>query len=85
MLVAEPSAEASADDSPEDSLRLTSAMLRLHAESARRFQREIRLVDRFTAGYESIPVLLVDALAQDVHDLEALRRVGQMLGSGQPT
>jgi len=85
MLVAEPSAEASADDSPEDSLRLTSAMLRLHAESARRFQREIRLVDRFTAGYESIPVLLVDALAQDVHDLDALRRVGQMLGSGQPT
>lgn len=85
MLGADTSPDGATDDSAEASLRLTSAMLGLHAESARRFQREIRLVDRFTAGYDAIPVLLVDALAQDVHDLDALRRVGEMLGSGQPT
>jgi anion-transporting ArsA/GET3 family ATPase len=78
MLATEPAAV-------DDSLRLTSAMLRLHAEAARRHQREIRLVGRFTGGYDAIPVLLVDALAQDVHDLDALRNVGEMFASGQPT
>lgn len=65
------------------SLDLTAVILRLHAQAVRRFQREQRLVDRFTAGYASIPVLMVDALAQDVHDIDALRDVGNMFTTEQ--
>ena len=70
---------AKSDDAA--TLALTVSMLRLHAQAERRYQRERRLIERFTATAESMPVLLLDALAQDVHDLDSLRDVGAMFAS----
>ncbi|MGI9196055.1 MAG: ArsA family ATPase [Candidatus Nanopelagicales bacterium] len=66
--------EQIAEDSP-----LTAALLRMHAERERNAERQRRLARRFTSAHPGVPVTEVIALAEDVHDLEGLRTVGDLL------
>jgi anion-transporting ArsA/GET3 family ATPase len=66
--------EASSGTAP-----LTEGLLRLHANLAETAERQEALARRFTAGHPGIPVVEVPAAAQDIHDLEGLREVGQAL------
>ncbi len=58
---------------------LTAQLLRLHAERAKVMAREQSMTTRFTATHPHVPRAQVAALAQDVHDLPSLRRVGRDL------
>jgi anion-transporting ArsA/GET3 family ATPase len=69
-------ADDPAEDSPE---ALTASLLELHADRMRQSERQHRLADRFVAANPRVPVTAVTALAQDVHDLEGLRRVGDLM------
>ena len=71
-------APASAGEEPAGS-NLTAGLLRLAAERARIVARETRLRGRFTAAHPSVPTAVVPALATDVHDLDGLRLVGDLL------
>ncbi|WP_234335600.1 MULTISPECIES: ArsA family ATPase [Streptomyces] len=67
------------DDSDGDIDELAAGLLRLHAERMRLLARERRTRDRFTALHPDVPVAEVAALADDVHDLEGLRTIGERL------
>lgn len=69
-------AEDSAD--PASDL-LTAALLTLHAQRMSLAARQRHLADRFTSAHPGVPVSAVPALAEDVHDLEGLRLVGDLL------
>jgi anion-transporting ArsA/GET3 family ATPase len=58
---------------------LTAGLLRLHADQSRMVDREARLRERFAAAHPEVPTAVVPALAGDVHDLDGLRRVGELL------
>ncbi len=58
---------------------LTAGLLRLHADRARLVAREERLRRRFAAAHPRVPAAVVPALSTDVHDLEGLRLVGELL------
>jgi anion-transporting ArsA/GET3 family ATPase len=60
----------------------TAGLLQLHAERARTAARQRHLTERFTAAHESVPVVHVPALADDVHDLDGLREIGELLAQG---
>jgi anion-transporting ArsA/GET3 family ATPase len=58
-------------------------LLRLHADRTRIVEREAGLRDRFAAAHPAVPTAVVPALAGDVHDLDGLRRVGDLLAGDQ--
>jgi anion-transporting ArsA/GET3 family ATPase len=58
---------------------VTAGLLRLHADRMRRVAREMRLRQRFSAAHPHVPTVVVPALPTDVHDLDGLRRVGDLL------
>lgn len=58
---------------------LTAGLLRLHADRVHMVERERRLRDQFAVAHPQVPAAVVPALAGDVHDLEGLRRVGDLL------
>jgi len=58
---------------------LAAGLLRLHADRTRVVARESRLRQRFAAAHPQVPTTLVPALATDVHDLDGLRLVGELL------
>jgi anion-transporting ArsA/GET3 family ATPase len=58
---------------------LTAGLLRLHADGARIVARENRLRRRFSAAHPHVPTAVVPALSTDVHDLDGLRLVGDLL------
>ncbi len=58
---------------------MVAAVLRLHADRVSLAARERRLQDRFTAAHPAVPVVEVNALPGDVHDLAGLRTVGDFL------
>ena len=58
---------------------LTAGLLRLHADRRRLVARETRLRGRFSAAHPDVPTAVVPALSTDVHDLDGLRRVGDLL------
>jgi anion-transporting ArsA/GET3 family ATPase len=66
-----------------DEAGLTAGLLRLHADRARMVEREALLRDRFAAAHPAVSTAVVPALATDVHDLDGLRRVGDLL-AGTP-
>ncbi len=66
-----------------DEAGLTAGLLRLHADRARMVEREALLRARFVAAHPVVPTAVVPALATDVHDLDGLRRVGDLL-AGTP-
>ena len=61
----------------------TSGLLRLHADRVRMVEREATLRDRFAAAHPSVATAVIPALPTDVHDLDGLRRIGQLL-AGEP-
>jgi anion-transporting ArsA/GET3 family ATPase len=57
----------------------TSELLAVHAERARLSKREAKVAQRFTAAHPRVPTVSVSALPGDVHDLDGLRRIGDLL------
>ncbi|MCH0539764.1 ArsA family ATPase [Streptomyces sp. MUM 203J] len=76
-----PASGASAETSPAVA-RLTTGLLRLHAERMRVLARERRTRDRFTALHPDVAVAEVAALPGDVHDLAGLRDIATRLATG---
>jgi anion-transporting ArsA/GET3 family ATPase len=58
---------------------LTAGLLRLHADRTRIVAREAHLRQRFAAAHPQVPTAVVPALSTDVHDLDGLRLVGELL------
>lgn len=58
---------------------LAAAVLRVHADRLRLAERESRLRERFTSVHPDTPLVEVEALAEDVHDLAGLREIGDAL------
>ena len=73
------SARLRRDPKASETATLTSGLLRLHADRARMVEREAALRQRFAAGHPNVPTAVVAALAGDVHDLDGLRVVGDLL------
>jgi anion-transporting ArsA/GET3 family ATPase len=61
---------------------LAVAALRLHAERMQLIAAERRQAQRFTAAHPGVPVARVAAQPEDVHDLAALRVIGDSLSAG---
>jgi anion-transporting ArsA/GET3 family ATPase len=66
----------------QDPGSLTAGLLRLHADQTRIVEREALLRERFAAAHPHVPTAVVPALAGDVHDLDGLRQVGELLAGG---
>jgi anion-transporting ArsA/GET3 family ATPase len=58
---------------------LTAGLLRLHADRVRLVKREASLRERFAAAHPSVATTVVPALASDIHDLDGLRQIGELL------
>jgi anion-transporting ArsA/GET3 family ATPase len=63
----------------------TSELLTIHADRMRAATREQRLKKRFSAAHPGVPTVSVPALAGDVHDLDGLRRIGDLLAGNRTT
>jgi len=59
---------------------LAVTALRLHAERMQQVSAQHRLAEHFTAAHPDVPVAEIPAQAQDVHDLDGLRAIGQAFG-----
>ncbi|MFC5065543.1 ArsA family ATPase [Actinomycetospora atypica] len=59
----------------------TAAVLRLHADRVETAERERRVLARFTRAHPGVPIVDVPAMATDVHDLDGLRAIGELLTS----
>jgi len=57
----------------------TAELLTIHADRMRVAAREQRLKKRFSAAHPGVPTASVAALAGDVHDLDGLRLIGDLL------
>ncbi|MFE3452073.1 ArsA family ATPase [Nonomuraea sp. NPDC059194] len=64
---------------------LTAAVLRLHAGRMQLAAREHRERDHFVSAHPTVPVVEVPAMPQDVHDLDGLHAIGQLLAAGADT
>ncbi|WP_107704425.1 ArsA family ATPase [Nocardioides allogilvus] len=60
----------------------TAGLLRLHADRARIVMREAHLRERWSTEHPGVATAVVPALSTDVHDLEGLRRIGDLLAEG---
>ncbi len=67
------------DPGPGSEGELVARLLALHAERMRLSARQRRLADRFVAAHPQVRVAGVQALSQDVHDLDGLRAIGALL------
>ena len=67
------------DASNGESSAVTAGLLRLHADRTRIVARESHLRQRFTAAHPHVPTAVMPALSTDVHDLDGLRQVGDLL------
>jgi len=82
-----PAGTLSADEAMAAATRLgrkdpdsrTAGLLRLHADRTRLVEREALLRQRFAAAHPEVATAVVPALSTDVHDLDGLRRVGDLL------
>jgi anion-transporting ArsA/GET3 family ATPase len=61
---------------------LTAAVLRLHAERLTVHGNEQRMTSRFVRAHPGLPSVAVPAAPTDVHDLVALRTIGDQLATG---
>ena len=64
---------------PSPTAGLTAGLLRLHADRSRIVARESRLRARFSMAHPDVPTAVVPALSTDVHDLDGLRLIGELL------
>ena len=68
---------AAGDTSP--AAEMTAGLLRLHADRVRIVERETRLRKRFATSHPDVATAVLPALATDVHDLDGLRTIGDLL------
>jgi anion-transporting ArsA/GET3 family ATPase len=66
----------------DDGTPVAAGLLRLHADQTRLVEREARLRGGFAKAHPQVATTVVPALAADVHDLDGLRRIGELLASG---
>ena len=59
--------------------RMAAGLLRLHADRVRVVERQTRLQGRFQTAHPDVATVVLPALAGDVHDLDGLRRIGDLL------
>jgi anion-transporting ArsA/GET3 family ATPase len=76
---AEAAADALAAKPDDPAIHLAEAALRVHAELAAAAEHDARMTKRFAAAHPGVPVIAVPALPADVHDLDGLRRIGELL------
>jgi anion-transporting ArsA/GET3 family ATPase len=62
---------------------LTARLLQLHAGRLRERERQHHVTERFIGAHPGVPIAQVPALAEDVHDLDGLREIGDLLARGQ--
>ncbi len=60
---------------------LAAGLLRLHADRLTVVDREKRLTGRFGTSHPDVPTAVLPALSTDVHDLDGLRRIGELLAA----
>ncbi|MCL2779969.1 MAG: AAA family ATPase [Actinomycetia bacterium] len=60
-------------------LALAETALRVHGELARAAAHDARMMRRFAVAHPDVAVVTVPELATDVHDLDGLRRMGELL------
>jgi anion-transporting ArsA/GET3 family ATPase len=60
---------------------LAAGLLRLHADRLTVVEREKRLTRRFGTSHPDVPTAVLPALSTDVHDLDGLRRIGDLLAA----
>ncbi len=58
---------------------LAAGLLKLHAARKLMVQREVRLRRRFATSHPDVPTAVLPALPTDVHDIQGLRRIGELL------
>ena len=58
---------------------MAAGLLRLHADRVRIVDRETRLTGRFATSHPDVATAVLPALATDVHDLDGLRTIGDLL------
>ena len=58
---------------------MTAGLLRLHADRVRVVERETRLRRSFATSHPDVATAVLPALATDVHDLDGLRTIGDLL------
>ncbi len=78
---AEAAADALAERPATAALQLAEAALRVHVEIALAGENDVRMVRRFVSAHPDVAMIAVPALPTDVHDLEGLRRIGELLAA----
>lgn len=76
---AESGARRLAVDGADATATATAELLLVHAERVRRSQREEKVAARFSAAHPAVPTVAVPALPSDVHDLDGLRAIADLL------
>jgi len=59
---------------------MAAGLLRLHADRKLIVERETRLRSRFATAHPHVRTVVLPALPSDVHDLDGLRQIGDLLG-----
>jgi anion-transporting ArsA/GET3 family ATPase len=78
---AEACAESLAGKPDSEAVALAVTALRVHAEIATAAEHDARMAKRFSAAHPEVPVVEVPALPVDVHDLDGLRSIGDLLAA----
>ena len=81
LQAAGPSQRAGGDQPEEAARLLTIAALHLHADRMEQAAVQRRTAEQFTGAHPLVPVTEIPAQAEDVHDLDGLRRIGQAFGA----
>jgi anion-transporting ArsA/GET3 family ATPase len=71
--------QAPSEARPQRAAALAETALRVHADLAAAAESDRRMSRRFSAAHPSVPMTEVAALASDVHDLDGLRRIADLL------
>ncbi|NUR84808.1 MAG: ArsA family ATPase [Nonomuraea sp.] len=75
------SAAAAEDLESRGEHELTAAVLHLHTGRMQLAAREAREREHFVSAHPSVPVTQVAAMSGDVHDLDGLREIGELLAT----
>jgi anion-transporting ArsA/GET3 family ATPase len=76
---AEAAADALASKPASAAGALAEAALRVHVEVASAAEHDARMAKRFCAAHPEVAVIALPALPVDVHDLDGLRTIGDLL------
>jgi anion-transporting ArsA/GET3 family ATPase len=74
-------AAADLDLHEEESASLAAALLRLYADRLANARTQTRSRDGFSARHPGVPMVSVPALPTDIHDLDGLRLIGELLAN----